>query len=57
MKHELDSDGLERKDNSTISRAVEHAGIQQRADVTVHRFDVAPDSTRRFADGDRTCPA
>src|SRR3954468_10149672 len=39
-----------RERQSTLSRPPQHAAVEQRAHVAVHGFNVAPNSTRRFAD-------
>ena len=54
LKHELNLDGVKRKNDSAAFGAVQNAGVQQCRYVTMDRLDITSDAASRLADGHRT---
>ena len=48
LKQELDFHRVEREDDPPIFSTVDHPGVQEARDITVHGFDVASPARRAF---------
>jgi hypothetical protein len=57
MEHYVDTDRIERENNSAIRGSLHDAGVKQRVDVRVHGLYITVQSACRLADCPRPAPA